>query len=348
MSDELPQPLGFTRPKAEVEKGYQAFDIDRCRDPLWHFRIALRPDVTYGPSGLDAPTREAPFQSLGFFKRKDVPAEIEVFGQLLEREIDPADWLDRWLEENGMTAVSRRRQPTSGGAAGDVVAAWDAKEGPFAGRFFAMKCGQRLFLIGQWAPRGLYAQLADEFLLTMATLQPIDSSTGGILAEPCQTLSSQNPAPWKIRLTQSWVRRPEFVDTDTTASFQATQAPMDGSDAAALLGELTVAVIARGAAATPDLAASAFLSALRDRRVKFEGNPFVEAPAAPPFQQAWLLVSEARVNQKPCEVRCSVMAHEKAWLVAGVLGPTRPVNALAWMQNKRTLDVLAATLEFQP
>jgi len=34
------------------------------------------------------------------------------------------------------------------------------------------------------------------------------------------------------------------------------------------------------------------------------------------------------------------------WFVAGVVGPARSVNPFAWMQNKRTLDVVTGSLHF--
>jgi len=63
-----------------------------------------------------------------------------------------------------------------------------------------------------------------------------------------------------------------------------------------------------------------------------------------------LMISKATLDKPPfrsfpCEVRCRVMKHERLWLVSGVFGPSRESGARAWMQNKRTLDVLAHHIE---
>jgi hypothetical protein len=34
------------------------------------------------------------------------------------------------------------------------------------------------------------------------------------------------------------------------------------------------------------------------------------------------------------------------WFIAGIVGPARQVNPFAWMQNKRTIDVVTGSLQF--
>ena len=46
------------------------------------------------------------------------------------------------------------------------------------------------------------------------------------------------------------------------------------------------------------------------------------------------------------ELRCRVGLVRGLWFVAGIVGPERRVNPFAWMQNKRTLDVLTGSLQF--
>ena len=47
-----------------------------------------------------------------------------------------------------------------------------------------------------------------------------------------------------------------------------------------------------------------------------------------------------------CELRCLILAHERAWFVAGVLGPARHAAPIAWARNKRALDVVTSAVSF--
>jgi hypothetical protein len=376
---ELPQPTSLTRPPADLKQDFAVILIDRAPDPAWHFKIMVRRTARLGPDGDTAPSPGDPLQTLALFQREEpidlfesaseagsarrvlgggapdpsaqkttASADLEVWGVHLAREIDPADWLDVWLEEQGMTVVSRKPQKTAGGVAGDAVATWDTEANPFAGRFFAMKWGARLFIVGLRAPREHYARFAEEHFLAMASLSPVDTS-GGLLAEKVNEFGDPQPVPWKVLVPASWMVQPDSM-APTLSSFRCTAFPLADTDRELLFGKLSFGLAARSLFKTARAAANAFLDAVKENHTTIEQEEFVEEPAPEPFDKAWALVSAAACSRPPlenfpCEVRCRVFRHDQVWFVAGVFGPSRDAGAIAWMQNKRTLDVLTSTLE---
>jgi hypothetical protein len=234
-----------------------------------------------------------------------------------------------------------------GGIVGDAVATWTAEDDKlFAGRYFCTKWGPRIFVLELRTPKEHYERLAEDFFVSIATFSVLDDSLG-LFAEKVHTVSNTAPIPWRVVVPESWTIKPE-PNTDKVASFQATQVPVTPSaEGERLYGKLSFAVVARSEAKTGRAAANAYLSAVRDLGIAIETDAFVEEPATDPFEKSWLLVSNVTKSGNPGELRCRVLMHKKAWVIAGVLGPVRSDSALAWMQNKRVLDIVTTTLKLK-
>lgn len=351
MAESLPHPTAIGRPKNEIQRDFISIEQTRCSDPIWHFRVGLPHACAIGPQGEEPPGDDEP-RTLGLFHRENPPADIEVTGVMALREVDPADYLDCLLEVEQKNVVSRKSVPMRGGVVGDAVATWKAEgDKTFAGRYFCTKWGPRIFVLEFRTPKEHYEQLAEDFFVSIATFSVLDDSLG-LFAEKVHTVSNTAPIPWRVVVPESWIIKPE-PNTDKVASFQATQVPVvPSAEGERLYGKLSFAVVARSEAKTGRAAANAYLSAVRDLGIAVETDAFVEEPAADPFEKSWLLVSnvtkqDKNKNKNPGELRCRVLMHKKAWVIAGVLGPVRKDSALAWMQNKRVLDIVTTTLKLK-
>lgn len=346
---DLPHPTALSRPRSEFQADFLRVTQDRCKDPIWHFRVGVHRASKLAPDGETPPTAEAPIQSLALFHRDEPAFDIEVFGVHLDREIDPADWLDDWLALQGHEIVSKKPVRMLAGVVGDDVTRWKVEGDEHAGRFFATKWGPRLFVLACRAPIAVYPRIAEDFFVSIMTFEVLDDSLG-LFAEKGRTVSDATPIPWKTFVPGSWTVQPE-PPGERVASFQASLTPPPAVEYAlgqeALLGKLSFAVIARGAAKRPRDVAKAFLDAVREAGIEIESDKFEEEPAKAPFEKSWLLVSKAKREGTAGEVRCRVMLHPHAWVVGGVVGPAREDAALVWMQNKRTLDVVTSTLEMK-
>jgi hypothetical protein len=311
-------------------------------EAAWHHRIALPAGYSMEPETFAVPGSEAP-TSLGRFRRDDPPAEIEVFGALLGREVDPADWLDASPLVAGARVDSRRVEPAATGARGSVVAALG--DGRIA-RLYAAKWGARLLALRCATDADHYPGLAEELLVTLRSLEPV-LAEGGRFAEPMRVESGDAPVPWKTSIPASWKVEPGGGDEDV-ASFQATNLARPGAPDEEPVGKLAFAVFARGALKRPREVASFYLEALADGGLRVLGDAFEEEPAREPFDHSWLLVSPAtRSASLPGEVRCRVMRHDRVWVLAGALSPRAEDDRAAWMQDKRALDVVTQSLRIK-
>lgn len=346
MAEAVLHPTSFSRPKLEIQRDFISIEQTRCKDPIWHFKMGLPHGCKLGPQGEDPPGVDAP-STLALYHRDNPPMDIEVIGIQAIREVDPADYLDCLMEAEGKQVLSRKPVPMRAGVVGDCVAVWEADGKSFAGRFFCTKWGPRLFLICFRTPKEHYETLAEDCFVSIATFSVLDDSLG-LFSEKVHTLNDTVPVPWRVILPESWVIQAEPNAGNKVSSFQAAQTPVVPSKTLEVLyGKLSFAVIARSEAKSGRAAANAYLSAVRDLGIQIENDQFAEEPAAEPFERSWLLVSPIQKGANPGELRCRVLMHAQAWVVAGVVGPTRKESALAWMQNKRAIDILTSTLKLK-
>ena len=342
----LPHPTVLALSNAEIDERFQLLTVRSCPDPIWHFTLAVPKDAEPGAPGDVAPSPDAPIQTLALFQRKAPEVDLEVTAQRMVREVDPADWLDHALAQKPeLTIVSRQAQKTEAGWTGDTLATWTFEGEPFVGRFYAAKAGPRLYMLCMRTREADYARVADDFVVSMGTLDVLDHSLGP-LSENVVTIAETSPVPHEAHLPTSWrvARQPPAPHG---AAFQASLQPLGGGHGVEG-GDLVFAMVDKSAADRPRDVARAVLSTVRGSRWIVQHEDFEEEPADEPFQKSWYLASPATSFKGAAgEVRCRVMLSSRVWVVAGVVGPTRDDAPFCWMQNKRALDIATSTLTFE-
>jgi hypothetical protein len=351
---ELPHPLTSSRSREDIAANFVTIAIDRCPDPRWHFKTAVHRDSRLGPQGDIAPTPEHPMQTLALINRQDPLYDIEVCGFVMPREFHPADWLELYLKNQNLSPESRMTIPMSpaSGVAGDVVCTWDIPEqGPFAGRFVALKWDNRLFLIALRTPRHVYEQIAEDFFLTLANFQPADTSNTIPLAQPTIQVSGTAPLAWQSILPDSWIVRADVADA-TVSSFQAQCKTLENTPDQNPFGHLSFAMADHFLAVDAKDAAQKFIQAATETGATFEQDWFQAEPTPPGYKSSHLFASPGQLTLKPSgqtidvEFRCRILEHERAWFTAGLTGPRKESSPVAWMHNRRSLDLLTAFLDF--
>jgi hypothetical protein len=363
----LPQPTTIPFTPEELREKFIRVSVDLAPDPKWHYRIAVPHATKMRPSiGRTAPTADAPVQSLGLFYREDVDMDLEVIGVLLGREIDPIHWLEIFLEFNGIAVSSLKALPLTGGIVGDAICEWTADGKPFAGRFVALKFGPRLYVVCCRASRENYVARADEFFVSLTQFGAIDQSLG-LCAEPVTKVGAPAPVPWFLYVPASWQLAAEEHEGGQ-AGFQAVMggageppvssclSPFPGAEggpqaelpaADSYLGKMALTLLPPSLAPTAEAAEAGCLDTFRGAGLELEGEEFQDEQPQGPLEKSRLLVTPARLaGQEGVELRCRVGFARGLWFIVGIVGPARAVNPFAWMQNKRTLDVVTGSLQF--
>jgi hypothetical protein len=345
---DLPHPFQINIPKDVLERDYLNVLIDRSPDPAWHFKLNLHKATRIAPDGKATPTVAEPFQTLALFQRPDPLADLEIFGLYLPIEVDTADWLELWLARHKMVVASSKPVSTPRGMFGDCVCTWDTPEGPFAGRFAALRWGGRVFLISLRTPRALYPAIADDFFQAAASFAPEQVDPRLLDGEAHQKVAIATPMAATVTLPASYSIAMDFSDARISAyggDQQAVAALPDDP----VFGKLNFLLAEASMADHPAKAAALYLDALLKNPITLGGDEFVEEFAPSPFEQSWKMVTAATLNPPgaeavACELRCRVMSHPKGWFVAGVLGPARHAAPIAWMRNKRAVELVTTTV----
>jgi hypothetical protein len=331
-------------PGDEPPAGFLRLEETSLGEDYWHYSLYLPSDAVRVAAEVAVPELSET-ETLALFQRPQPATDIEVLGHWLEYEIDPCDWLEHEIAELGYEIVSRKTVPMPGGIAGDVVARWTHDDEVYVGRFMAAKWGPRLYVVcGRVAERD-YARCAADIFLTAASLRPM-KSWPGLFAEGVTLVQQSDPFDWTVALPASWDVHEHDASPDGAwlDALHVSPAPPD-EQLGDHDGRLGLAVMTRACARRPKDAAHVYLRALRDNDVLLDEVEFAEHEVDERFQQGWGLVCDVSRHGARGEVRCQVLMHEHAWVVAGVLGPPRDEDAGAWMRNKRALDVALDTME---
>jgi len=362
---DLPQPITISYTVEQLRELFIRVAVDMAPDPTWHYRIGLPVATKMRPHvGRVAPTVQAPIQSLGLFYREDAELDLEVIGVLLGRDIDPVHWLEMHLEFNRLSVVSMKQLPLAAGMVGDAVCEWTANGRAYAGRFVALKFGPKLFVVCCRASREMYARCAGDFFVSLAQFGPIDENLG-LCAEPLLNVSGPAPVPWRVYVPKSWEVTPEESSGFQAAlsapspaeppvdscwsPFPGTSGPPapDAPPSDSYMGKMAFTLAPFTAAPTVEASRQAALESFREAGLEFEREEFEEEAPQGPLEESALLVAPASLAGYPgVELRCRVGRTHGLWVVAGIVGPARSANPFAWMQNKRTLDVVTGSLHF--
>jgi hypothetical protein len=338
-------PVAVEIPPDEIRQEYTKVALTGVPDATWHFEIAVPKSSRLAPPPPGAPIPGGPMVSIALLNRPQPPADTEVLAQHLLRELDPADWLDLWLESQQFEVLSRKRLPTLGGAVGDVVGQWQADGRQWMGRFFCTKAGPRLALLWFRTAAADYEQLAAGFFLSIAHFHFLDDRFGP-LAEQVKWVGNPLPIRWRTAIPVSW-KTAEELPTAGVASFQATLTGGGGEENAepVMLAKLSFAVVAPERMANADEGFRKMYATLREAGIDVHEGVVSEERVPQGYRAAWTSQSAAKINTIAAEARCRILQHPSAWIAALVLSPTRTSAPQLWMQAKRLLDIATMTLE---
>ena len=342
---QYPQPVELNIPAERLKREFLKITHNHISDPAWHFEIGLHQSSRLAPPDATPPAAGQGIKSLTLFSRPDPPCDIEIYGQHILAEVDPADWLDLYLASQPFEVLSRRRTDTPAGAGGDVILRWTTDGQVFVGRMVCFKAGYRLVLMWLRTAEEHYARAADEFFVALMTFRFLNDATGP-LAEKVRWIGRPAPTPWRVAVPVSWQVQEEPA-SDAVASFQASLIAT-GAQQPVLVAKLSFALISSDRPTTPEECFEKMGAVLIDAGLSLSSPPAFNAiPPYGPYAAAWHHSGTAALNGNPVAVHANLLRHPKAWLSSIVVGPTREQSAAIWMQCRRLLGVLSMTLELQ-
>jgi hypothetical protein len=200
-------------------------------------------------------------------------------------------------------------------------------------------------------PRASYAAVAEDFFLAVSSLAPVEVDEARLNGESHQVATIAAPVAARVAVPTSYSLDMDASDPRVCA-FSGDQQPIAELPDDPAFGKLTFMLAQASMVDHPAKAAALYLHPLMRNPITLGGDEFLEEKVPPPaFAQSWLLVAPATFNppgEEPvaCEMRCRVMTRAEAWFIAGVIGPARQAAPIAWMRNKRALDLVSTSIAF--
>jgi len=343
MNPFIPHPDVITFSEETVNQRFRPYRFQPGEQVSWYFQVMVENSTRVAPETGVAPQPNGPLISLALLNRPDPPCDLEIYGQQLPADIDPADWLDLWMAETKITPLSSKRVRTLAGAVGDVVGAWEADGQKFVGRLFCLKAGPRLILMWFRCAEADYPKLADDIFITLTTFGFPDDSPGP-LAERIQWVEHKSPVRCRVAIPASW----EMKIDQTVPNVSSFQASLTASGPAGplMLARLSFGVISPELIGDHDQAIGQAITAVSSAGVTIAGGRTIpEAPTAP-YTESSLTVRAAKLGDQSAEFRCRVLRHPQCWIVVVVVTVDRATSSIAWMRAKRMLDIATSTIEF--
>ncbi len=310
-------------------------------DAEWHFRMQLPASHRAEPGPARAPGDEP--QRLARYELGG-GAEIDVMAAKLYREVDAGDWLaaSPVLWSKGV-AEGIETEHRAGSAALDAF--WERAGVSYCGRICCLKSGPRMFLISCSAREDEWPRAWPVIEAALESFEPVQPPAHRY-AEPLREYRAETPIPWTTSLPASWLVEPG-TKSERAASFQAENMHRPKGQRGEMVGKLAFAVLSRSLYRTPRDTVDLYLDAVREHGIDIGDNAVVAQTPRRPYEQAWSLSAPVWRDELPGEVRCRVLLHEKVWVLAGVLSVRREEDVMAWMENKRALDVVTRSLRFE-
>jgi hypothetical protein len=341
---DIPHPIELKISKDEVAQRFVQFTPGEKISPLWQFRMVVEKSFRVGPQATE-PQPGGNMTTLALFNRPEPACDLEILAQHLGVDIDPANWLEFWLRQKQITPVSMKRLGTIAGDIGDVIGKWKVNDEPWIGRFFCMKAGPRMVLLWFRVREADYARVAEDIFVSVASFGFPDNSPGP-LAEKVRWVNNAQPVNWKLVVPASWEIATEPATPEVT-SFQANLVLKDG-EKSVLQGKLSFA-IARADQATDHLQAlNNTKEALQEAGVKLEAERVLQENVSQPFTESWIALARANIGGQAGELRCRIMRHPSAWIVAAALTVDPLSSPISWMRTMRLLNIVTSTIEITP
>ncbi len=329
--------------KEFVEKNFLRVSDPRGPDPAFHFATFVpktwRPlDLPSGIPELDGgPVRLALYRPEG----EDGQAiALDVAVVKLSREVDPAHWLDTYLESLGLMIVNGREAPAEGGNIPDRLTVNPDPANPQVARWLALKNGPNLFLIQGRATVDTYKNYADTFFLALSQFTLLHPQKWP-LAESLGTFSRHDPGNFVLMVPESWER---IGDPLNHGEFLDVRYLNAGG-----VGQLYFAAANRKAEITPEKMLADHLWGLLGTGIKPTKPPKLEK--RPPLRgvpEMWECRFEAISPEGPLELRTCLGQRDEWVYWWNLISPPKAKQPSLWAINQRAFEILLKYFVAEP
>ena len=319
------------------QRAYNRLRDTRCPSEEFHFRITLPRswralDLEQVPPSLEQVGR------LALYVQPGTPgAEVEVSVHLLPREVAPALWLGVLLDQLGEVVLEDRTVATSAGAVSDVLTRRSVDAQEVVSRWHAIKDGDHMFCLHARCLEQRYPRLAEAFMMAVSSFELLHPGESPV-AENMRSFSLREPGDFCLFYPDSWT-----LAADPTSNPEAVQVHLRNLQEGELLGQNSVAVVARSAEDAPARLAGHYIEALAGGGMELPALDLTRITDLGGFDGTWQdrLLGRARGGSADAlEVWVTVGRRPDAWFLLTHHGPSRSAAPALWAVNHRAYQLL--------
>lgn len=276
--------------------------------------------------------------------------EIELQVSRLPQEMTADDWLAIAVAEANLAPLASRMRVGPTGPVVDRLLRAGKGPGATIVRLFAMKDGDRLYLLSCRAAEDKYAARAEAFALAISTFHPL-RPTGNVYAEDLLHYKVGAPGRPTFGHLASW--RASSPQGDLAPGINGAvfklMGPGPNNKGQQLVGQITVKVVQK--AENPGLTPESLVEFMRDDLVA-AGVTLGPTEGAADFrteamtQPGKVARAAGRRGENAVEFRGVVLQNESSWYTLSLIGPAQASNPAGFAVTRRALEVMA--LEAHP
>ena len=264
-------------------------------------------------------------------------AGVRVDAIELDRDVNPADWLEIGYEASGAEILKRRVVFGPRGKVADLLVRCDGDNGPTLRRGMIVKDGPRMFRVEARAAEDAYAELAEDLLTCLASFKLLHPE-GTPTAEPVVEENLAGPVPFRFQRLDSW-QTVETGDND-----QGTILHLASRHEEQDVGRITIEVRKKSPEEGLQNLARDHAERLKAAGIHLTGAPVV--PTEPPerFQAAAVFTPSAKYDGHAFDSPVLLFESDEALAMVALFGPTRQESPEWWAINKRAFEIVRDSL----
>jgi len=265
-------------------------------------------------------------------------AEVDVWCALLPRELNPTDWLFRWLETQDYQLQDSRVIPSDYGQLGDCVATKIIDEKQHTCRLFTIKDKNRIFLFIGKTPTEHYKAHEETFLLALQTLTLLHP-TKELYAEPFSEEQVNAPYQAILRFPKFWEKKVETAESKDEMSWSFMN-----KEGGILLGQMNVVLLSSALDLSSADLLNTWIDKLKANGLTVRGDAKTAKTIKAENKEIITWQGEASSEGKKVELQSNIIAHEKGLLMLNLITSPASDAYENWTVNRRAYEILYNTV----
>lgn len=321
----------------ELAEHYYEASFQEDLEASYQFKVALPKTWTRKTLTVNYPNQDGSIELLARVLSEGNHSSLSVWCTLLPREVNPSDWLLLWVKTQDYQLIDARKLPTQYGTVGDCIASKVIDGEAYISRLFAIKDGNRLFLLNQSTPQDSYKDHEEAFLVGVQTFSLL-TPTKELYAEPFTQEQIKKPYPITYRKPESWSKFVEHEESNDELSISFTNQLSDQ-----IMGKINLIMIA----AVHELSTQELLSAWF-KKLRLNGYKIISDMDNLQTHQydgkeviSW--AGHANADESLVSLNTTIIYHKRGTLMINLISPPPSSNHEAWAINYRYYEILLKT-----